>query len=407
VSGRSVPLRLLVVLAMLHAVGPISIDMYLPTFPALARDLSTGTPNVQLTLTTFMVGMALGQLVLGPVSDRLGRRRVLIAGTVSSVLAAVVCALAPTVEILTVARGWQGFSGAAGVVVGRAVISDLTTGRAAAQAFSTLAVIQGFAPVAAPLAGGLLAGPVGWRGVFWVTAAAAAVVALAVLGAVGETLPPARRAVAGGAAVLAPLAAVLRRRTFVGYALAGAAAFAALFGYVAASPFVLQDVVGLSTGWYSVVFTVNALGLALGGAVSRRLLHRRPARSVLVLGVTLHTGVSAALVLLVTLSPATTGPVLGLLWLEVFGCGLCLGNATSLALDEVRATAGSGSAVAGALQFALGAAAAPLVGLAGGRTALPMVLVLAGCAALAVVATAWISAPGTGRQRSTRVTSKA
>nr|WP_281373308.1 multidrug effflux MFS transporter [Kineococcus aurantiacus] len=394
-AGQDVPVRLLVTLALLVAIGPFAVDMYLPTFPGLASDLSTSAAHVQLTLTTFMLGMATGQLVLGPLSDRLGRRRLLLAGTLVTFAAGVVCALSPSIAVLVVARLVQGFAGAAGVVIGRAVVADLATGRAAARAFSTLGVIGGVAPVVAPLLGGLVAGHGGWRGIFGVTALAALVMAVAAWFAVPETLPRERRHSGGVRDVLVTCRAVLSRRGYVGYVGTLVLVFATVFSYVSASPFVLQNVVGLSQGTFSLVFAANAVGIAAGGAVSTRALRRRSPVQVLTAGVLLQLVCAAGLFTAVVALDAWTPAVLVLLWFNVFSCGLIFGNATALAADEVRFASGTGSALQGALQFTVGALVSPLVGLAGEHSAVPMVTVMLGCTAAAALVLFTVARPAT------------
>jgi DHA1 family bicyclomycin/chloramphenicol resistance-like MFS transporter len=378
-----VSLRLLVTLALLSSIGPLAIDAYLPTFPDLAADLSTSAARVQLTLTTFMLGMAAGQLVLGPLSDRLGRRRLLLAGTLVTFLAGVVCTLTPSIGVLVVARLVQGVAGAAGMVIGRAVVADLATGRAAARAFSTLGVIGGVAPVVAPLLGGLIAGHGGWRGIFAVTAVAALAMAVAAWFVVPETLPAERRHTGGAREVARTARAVLSRRGYVGYAGTLVLVFGTVFSYVSASPFVLQNVVGLSTGTFSLVFACNALGIAAGGAVSTRALRRFDPSQVLTTGVLLQLGCAAGLFTTVLAFDAWTPAVLVLLWFTVFSVGLVFGNATALAIDQVRFAAGTGSALQGALQFTVGALVSPLVGLAGEHSAVPMVTTMLTCTGLA------------------------
>ncbi|MEZ0494281.1 multidrug effflux MFS transporter [Kineococcus sp. TBRC 1896] len=387
-AGRpvdEVPLRLLVTLALLCAIGPLAVDAYLPTFPDLATDLSTSAARVQLTLTTFMLGMAAGQLVLGPLSDRLGRRRLLLTGTLVTFLAGVVCALTPSIGVLVVARLVQGVAGAAGVVIGRAVVADLATGRAAARAFSTLGVIGGVAPVVAPLLGGLVAGHGGWRGIFALTAVAALVMVVAAWFVVPETLPAERRHAGGAREVARTARAVLSRRGYVGYVGTLVLVFGTVFSYVSASPFVLQNVVGLSTGTFSLVFATNALGIAAGGAVSTRALRRFDPSQVLTTGVLLQLTCAAGLFLTVLALDAWTPAVLVLLWFTVFSVGLVFGNATALAIEQVRFASGTGSALQGALQFTVGALVSPLVGLAGEHSAVPMVTTMLTCTGLAAV----------------------
>ncbi|ABS02877.1 drug resistance transporter, Bcr/CflA subfamily [Kineococcus radiotolerans SRS30216 = ATCC BAA-149] len=380
-------------IALLCAIGPFGIDTYLPTFPDLARDLSTSAARVQLTLTTFMLGMAVGQLVLGPLSDRLGRRRLLLAGTAVTFLAGVVCALSPSIGVLVAARLVQGLAGAAGMVIGRAVIADLATGRTAARAFSTLGVIGGVAPVLAPVLGGLIAGHGGWRGIFGVTALLAAAMLVAAWFVLPETLPRERRHAGGLREVASTARAVLSRRRYVGYVGCLVLVFATVFAYVSASPFVLQNVVGLSPRTYSVVFATNALGIVAAGAVSNRLLRRRTPAQVLTAGVALQVVCAAGLFTTVVALDAWAPAVLVLLWFTMFSIGLVFGNATALAADEVRFASGTGSALQGALQFTVGALVSSLVGLAGEHSAVPMVAVMLGCSGAAALVLVLVARP--------------
>ncbi|WP_432565555.1 multidrug effflux MFS transporter [Kineococcus sp. SYSU DK003] len=396
-SGE-VSIKLLVTLALLCAIGPFAVDMYLPTFPDLATDLSTSASRVQLTLTTFMLGMAAGQLVLGPLSDRLGRRRLLLLGTAVTFLAGVVCTLTPSIGVLIVARLVQGVAGAAGVVIGRAVVADLATGRAAARAFSTLGVIGGVAPVVAPLLGGLVAGHGGWRGIFGVTALAALVMVVAAYFLVPETLPRERRHAGGVREVASTARRVLSRRGYVGYVGTLVLVFGTVFSYVSASPFVLQNVVGLSAGTYSLVFALNAVGIAVGGAVTTRMLRRYGPAQILTAGVLIQVTCAAGLFTTVLAFDAWTPAVLVLLWFNVFSVGLVFGNATALAADEVRFASGMGSALQGALQFTVGALVSPVVGLAGEHSAVPMVTMMLGCSGLAAVVLFTVARPASRRR---------
>src|SRR5699024_7213212 len=198
-SSRPIPTAMLLTLALLSATAPLSIDMYLPALPRIGTALATDDSMVQLTLTTFMIGLAVGQLVIGPISDAWGRRRLLLGGTAVLLAAGVLAALSPTIEVLITARFVQGFSGGIGVVLARAVISDRTSGIAAAKLFSLMMVIGGLAPVVAPLIGGAVLGPLGWRSIFWILAGLAAVTLAAVWATVPETLPAEHRHPAGAA----------------------------------------------------------------------------------------------------------------------------------------------------------------------------------------------------------------
>lgn len=377
------PLAVTTVLAFLTAVAPLATDMYLPAFPTMAADLGTSASAVQLTLTTFMIGLALGQLVIGPLSDQRGRRGLLIIGTAVYTLAGVACALAPNIGLLIGARFVHGFAGAAGIVLARAVVADRASGAAAAKLFGLMMMIQGIAPVAAPLLGGGLSGAIGWRGIFWVLTALSAILLVCVLFLVPETLPRERRTTGGLAATARDARRVLSNRRYLGYTGAMVFAFAGMFAYIAASPFVLQNVLGLSVGWYSVAFAVNALGIAAASAVNAKLVGRFSPSALLRTGVIALVVIGLLLVLDATALGLPMWPTLVLLFASTASLGLVAGNATGLATDEAAGAAGTGSAVMGALQFALGAAVSPIVGLAGEFSAVPMAITMAAVALLA------------------------
>ncbi len=384
-SQRRLPLRLLLVLALLTTVAPFSIDMYLPGLPQLAADLGTDATRVQLTLTAFMLGLAGGQLVIGPLSDRFGRRRPLVIGAVVCAASAVVCALAPSIEVLVTARCVQGFSGAAGLVIARAVVADLRSGRAAAQAFSLLMTINGLAPVVAPVLGGIVIALSGWRAVFLALTAIAVVMAAGAILVVPETLPAGARHGGGLQELCRAIRQVLRARTFVAYALVLAFSFGALFAYISASSFVLQNVVGLSVGMFSVAFAANAVGIMVTSAGNARLVGRVAPARLLAVAVGVQVCAAVALAVLFGLGVTAAAAVLPVLFVSAAVLGGVFGNATALALEQVRRAAGTGSAVIGVTQYGMGALVTPLVGLGGDRAALPMAMTMTACSLLAAV----------------------
>jgi DHA1 family bicyclomycin/chloramphenicol resistance-like MFS transporter len=381
------PARLpILVLALLSSIAPLATDMYLAGFPAIADDLGTTATSVQLTLTTFMAGLALGQLAIGPLSDRFGRRRPLLIGVVACVLASFLCAIAPNIGLLIAFRFLQGFSGAAGVVIGRAIVADTARGVAAARIMSLLMIIGGLAPVVAPLLGGALLGPVGWRGVFGVLTGAAVLMLLGSFFVLRETLPAARRHAGGFAATGRAAREVLGNRRYLGYTLAFMFAFGSMFAYISASPFVLQTVFGLSTGWYSVAFAANALGLTGASLTSARLVGRVGPGRLLGVGLSALFVVDLLLFVLAVTGGLQAWSTLVLLWLSVASMGLIMGNASALAVTQAPRSAGTASAVLGAGQFALAAVVSPLVGLGGDATAVPMAVVMVASATIASVA---------------------
>jgi MFS transporter, DHA1 family, multidrug resistance protein len=366
------PLGLILVLGALSAFAPLSLDMYLPGLPQLGRDLDTSASAAQLTLTGCLAGLALGQIVAGPLSDRFGRRGPLLIGITVYTVMSVLCALAPSVEVLLPLRFLQGLAGAAGIVISRAVVRDLYSGEVAARMFAALMAVNGAAPILAPVMGGALLSFTTWRGIFVVLAAIGAVLLLAAALALPESLPAERRRPAG----LAPMANALREvaadRTFVAYAVCGGLVFGAMFAYIAGSPFVLQDIYGLSPQAFSVVFAVNGAGIVAVSVLAGRLVQRLPVPTVLRVGVG-ATVAGSALVLAAILAPGVgVVPLLVGLFVVVASVGLVAPTTTTLALAEHGAVAGSASALLGVFQYLLGALTAPLVGIAGAETAVPM-----------------------------------
>ncbi|MFS2030092.1 MULTISPECIES: multidrug effflux MFS transporter [unclassified Curtobacterium] len=380
---------LLLVLGLLSAVAPFATDLYLPAFPQMTTELQASATTVQLTLTAFLVGVTAGQLVFGPLSDRFGRVPPLLAGAALCVLASAAAVLAPNVGVLVVARLLQGLGGAAGMVIGRAVISDLATGKPAARAFSLMMIVGGVAPVVAPLLGGLLTGPIGWRGLLTIVLGLSVLMLVAVLAVVRETHLRSRRDALraerrASGTTGSPLRA-LRSRTFVGYTAVFGFAFAVMMAYISASPFLYQDMLGLGTVGYGLAFGCNALALMGVSILSAKLTATRSVTGVLALGIVLVLASTVAFALLVV----TSAPVFWLavpLFTAVGSLGLVLGNATALALGAVPQAAGSASAVLGALQFGLAALVSPLVSIGGEGTAAPLAVVMLAAAVVAVVA---------------------
>ncbi|MDX6732677.1 MAG: transporter, family, multidrug resistance protein, partial [Baekduia sp.] len=271
-----VPARPLLVgvLGSLSAFGPLSIDMYLPALPAMADDLHAAPSLVQLTLTACLLGLAAGQLVGGPISDARGRRGPLLAGLAVYVVASALCALAPSVGVLIALRFVQGAAGSFGIVIGRAVVRDLHEGREAARLFAALILVNGVAPILAPVIGAGILHVTSWRGVFAVLAVIGAGLLVVVAAVLGETLPAADRHAGGLRATLRTFRELLGDRGFVGCVLSAGLAFAAMFAYISGSPFVLQDVYGASPAVFAVLFGINGLGIVLAGRLSSRLSER-------------------------------------------------------------------------------------------------------------------------------------
>ena len=396
-GGPGVPRRpvLVVILGALSAFGPLSIDMYLPALPEMADDLHAAPSLVQLTLTACLLGLATGQLLGGPISDARGRRRPLLAGLVVYVAASALCAVAPSVGVLVAMRFLQGAAGAFGIVIGRAVVRDLAEGREAAALFAALILVNGVAPILAPVLGAGILHATTWRGVFVVLA----LIGTALLGVValllGDTLPPGDRHPGGLRATLRTFRALLGDPRFVGCVVASGLAFAAMFAYISGSPFVLQKVYGASPTVFAFLFALNGLGIVLAGRLTQRLARAGHEPAALMGAGLLGTAGGGVALLVSVLAGLGLAGVLPSLFVTVASIGVIVPNAAALALSGHPSTAGAASGLLGVAQFAFGAAAAPLVGLAGEHTAVPMAVVIAtlGLGALATFATLVRRAP--------------
>ncbi|MBQ0924357.1 Bcr/CflA family multidrug efflux MFS transporter [Saccharopolyspora endophytica] len=372
------------ILGGMSAFGPLSMDMYLPALPAISGELNAGASQVQLSLMACTIGLALGQLVMGPLSDTYGRRRPLLIGVVVFALASLACALAPSAYALAALRLVQGFGGAAGIVIARAVVRDLFSGVALAKFFSLLMLVNGVVPVLAPVLGGQLLRVTSWRGVFVTLCAIGAALLVAALLALPETLPPEQRRPGSLPQTLRTFGGLLRDRMFTGFALSAALAFAAMFAYISGSSFVLQDVHHLSPQMFSVVFGVNSIGIVAMGQINGLLVGKVDSRRLLAIGLGGNAlgGLSVAASTVLGLGLFALLPAL---FVTVASIGLVFPNATALALSGHRETAGSASALLGVLQFMIGGLVSPLVGIAGSDTAVPMGLVMGALSASAVV----------------------
>ncbi|MGW7005923.1 Bcr/CflA family multidrug efflux MFS transporter [Streptomyces sp. NPDC054933] len=387
-ARRRIGLLVTLVLGGLTALPPLSMDMYLPSLPAVTNALHSPAATVQLTLTACLAGMALGQLAVGPMSDRWGRRRPLLIGMVVYVLATAVCAFAPSVELLIAFRLLQGLAGAAGIVIARAVVRDLYDGVEMARFFSTLMLISGVAPIIAPVIGGQILRFTDWRGVFVVLTVIGALLTVLVLRQLPETLPAERRQGGGLREALRTMRGLLGDRPFTGYMLAGSFAFAALFAYVSGSAFVIQDIYGASPQTFSLLFGLNSIGLvAVGQLNGKVLVGRVPLDRALGVGLAVIVTAAVALLLMTSGVFGTVGlvPVAAALFVLMSAMGLAMPNTNAQALMRTPNAAGSASALLGTSQFLIGAVASPLVGIAGEHTAVPMALVQVGCAVVAVV----------------------
>ena len=389
----------IVLLGSLSALAALSLDMYVPGLPAMAADLGTTASATQLTLTACLIGLALGQLFVGPLSDARGRRSPLLFGMALYTAASILCALAPSIWLLIPLRLVQGAAGGAAMVIATAAVRDRgENGTATAKLFATLMVINGIAPIAAPVFGGQLLHWTTWRGVFLVLGGIGAVLLAASFFLFGESLPAARRRrTGGGVRVLLPVyRGLLRDWVFVGCLLGNGLALGGMFGYISGSPFVLQDIHGLTAQQYSLVFASNGAGIVAGSQLSRSLVGRFGARRLMLVGLT-GVALGGFGVLLCALGGAGLPLLLPMLFVNVACLGLVLPNAGALGLAGHGDAAGAAASLLGPTPYVLGALASPLVGLGGRHDAAPMGVVIALFDVLALTAFAILTRGGSER----------
>jgi DHA1 family bicyclomycin/chloramphenicol resistance-like MFS transporter len=383
-DSEPISARMILIVGSLTAFGPLCIDMYLPALPQIGDDLHASASAVQLSLTACLIGLALGQIVVGPLSDRLGRRPPLFVGLGLFIVASAACALSPGILVLIGLRFVQGLGGSSGIVVAQAIVRDQYSGTAAARFFSVLMLVTGAGPILAPQIGAELLHLGSWRVMFATLAGAGAILlAIAVL-RLPETLPSHRRNSGGLARVLATMREVATDRAFLVNALACAFGFGTVFAYIAGSSFALENVYGLSPQVFSLAFAFNALGLVGGSQVNARLVGRLGSVRLLSVGLVGLAVAGLTMLGLVLTSLDSLAGVLACMFLVMTSLGFVGPNATALALNDFPDAAGSASALLGLMRFSLGAAVAPLVGLKGPRDVLPLAVVMAACGVIAI-----------------------
>jgi DHA1 family bicyclomycin/chloramphenicol resistance-like MFS transporter len=377
-------LRLLLILGALSAFGPLAVDFYLPSFPTLAEQFATDVEHIQLSLASYFVGLAIGQLLYGPMADRFGRRKPLLLGVTLFCLASLACAFAQSLEWLIVARFVQALGGCAGMVVSRAVVRDLCDPINSAKVFSQMMLVMGLAPILAPLLGGLMLTAFGWSSIFYCLAIFSALCLLAIALWLPETLDK--------NAPLAPLSGALGEYkrlltdwAFLGYALTGGFAMAGMFAYVAGSPFIFIGLYGVDPQYYGLLFGSNALGFVLVAQLNAWLVARHGPAHWLNITVWFYLFCGLVLLLVALAQPAALWPLL----IPLFGCIACLGillpNASACAMSGQGSHAGSASAMLGSVQFVIAATTASLVGVLHEGTAWPVAVLIFSCGVLAVL----------------------
>ncbi|WP_145409500.1 multidrug effflux MFS transporter [Paenibacillus xylanexedens] len=376
-------IRMALILGTLSAFGPLSLDMYLPALPTLAADFQSSTSYAQLSLTACMVGLALGQLLAGPLSDVRGRRTPLIAGLLLYTIASILCLVSPTMGSFVVLRFIQGVAGAAGIVISRAVVRDVYDGPELTRFFSLLMLINGVAPIAAPIIGGLLLEYTSWRGVFILLSLIGVLTLLAVIFGLGETLPADRRSSGGLKQTLVTFRQIASNRLFMGYALTQGFVGAGMFAYISGSPFVLQKIYGISPQMFSLCFAINGLGIILASQIAGRLAGKVSETRLLIAGL-IVAALGGTSLFIAILAEGNLISILIPLFLVVSSVGLVNTASFALAMANQSKSAGSASALIGVMTFMFGGIVAPLVGLGGEGTAVPMGIVIL-CADLGAV----------------------
>lgn len=377
----------IILLGALTALGPFTIDLYLPAFPALEEDFQTTAAAIQLTLTGTMIGFALGQLIVGPLSDKVGRRLPLLVVTALHVVASVAAALAPSLELLSVARVFMGAGAAAGGVVAAAIVRDLFGGRRLVVMLSRLALVSGVAPVLAPLVGSALLLVVSWRGIFVVLAIYGAVMLVSAIAFLPETLPKARRHERGATTVWQRYRSVFSDRVFIGVLIIGGMTFSGLFSYLSASPFLFQVTYAFDPQQYGVLFAVNSLGVVLGVQAAARLAARFGPQWVLAWSTAVLLVAASVIILADQLGLGLWGTVVPL-FVFMTACGFSFPCVQVLALDRHGKAAGTAQSVVGATNFGVAGIISPLVGWIAkdaGITATTMATVMVGCAVVGVL----------------------
>ncbi|MFD2707106.1 multidrug effflux MFS transporter [Salibacterium lacus] len=364
-----------VLLGSLAAFGPLTIDMYLPSFPSIASDLETTASSVQLSLTACLLGLAGGQLVIGPISDMKGRKTPMMISLAVYAAASILCVFAPSIWVLIAARFLQGFSASAGIVISRAVVRDLYTGKELTKFFALLMLVNGLAPILAPLAGGIVLNWTSWQGIFVILGMIGLFMLTTVFWLLPETLADDNKSSSGIKHTIQTFGELMKDSTFAGYALAQGLVMAGIFAYVSGTPFVYQGIYGVSAQVFSILFAMNGIGLIIGSQLTGRLAGLVNENTILKSGLFVTMGASTFLLLMILLQAPLVFIVIPL-FLIVSCVGVVTTTCFSLAMETQGHRAGSASALLGLLPFLFGATSAPLVGVAGENTALPMGLII-------------------------------
>nr|WP_240545845.1 multidrug effflux MFS transporter [Paenibacillus artemisiicola] len=372
-------------LGAFSALGPLTIDMYLPSFPEITADFGTKASLVQLSLTACLIGLGLGQIIMGPLSDVHGRRRPVIISLALYLLASFACAVSPNIYVFIAARFIQGFAASAGIVISRAVVRDLYSGPELTRFFSMLMLVNNLFPLIAPVAGSGVISFTTWVGVFVVLGAVGITLVLLATAGLKETLPPERRMASNFGQLFQGIQTLVRDRQFLGYALAQGIMIGGVFAYVSGTPFIYQKIYGASPQLFAVLFGSNGISLIIGSQLVGRLNGKFSERQFLVFGLLLSAAASLTALAVILLH----GPLFALvapLFCFVASIGITSTASFSLAMESQSHMAGSASALLGLLPFVLGAVTSPLVGVAGEYSAVPMGVIILSTSMLALLA---------------------
>ena len=372
----STRLGLALLLGLLAFLGPLNIDMYLPSFPGIAQDLETSATLVQSSLTACLLGLAIGQLFVGPISDAQGRRNPLLIATSLFALASILCAFAPNIVILIVARFLQGLTASAGVVLSRAVVRDVFSGRELTKFFSLLMVINAVAPMVAPMVGGFILSfeSANWQSIFFFLGFVGLLMVVIVAKRLKETLPPEKRIPSSLGASLTTMGDLLKDHTFIGYALVVGFIHGGSFAYVSGTPFVYQEIYGVSPQTFSVLFGINGLAIITGSFLIGRLSGIIAEKTLLQTAVV--TALTAtSLILFITIIEGPLAVLVTLIFIYMITMGMITTSTFTLGMANQGHRAGSASAVLGMLPLLLGSFFSPLAGIFG-ASAVPMGTIL-------------------------------
>jgi len=385
----SAGVRLVLILGALTALGPLAIDMYLPAFPQMAKDLGVDTGTVQLTLSVFMAGVSVGQAFYGPLVDRWGRRGPLLVGMAGFSVAAVGCSMANSIGSLLGWRLAMALGGSASMVIPRAVVRDLFGTQESARVYSLLMLILGVSPILAPTLGGQLLAFTGWRAIFVMLAVIGVVIAVAVAWGLPETLKKENRVKGGVKLALKTYGRLLRDRRFLPLALATGCTLGVILTYLSGSSFVFMELHHLNAQQYAYVFGFNAVGLIVASQINQRLLRRYTPRQVLSVAFVVNAFAGVTLSVLGATGAGGMWGLIALLFVCLSGAGIIFPNVAALIMEPFGEVAGSASALLGTVQFGVAAGMGALVGVFHNGTAVPMTAGVAVCAlaGLAIVKT--------------------